>query len=253
MGIIRINSEERIHLWHEKGADFMKEMSPEYRNGCAFIDELFDSKQDILEADTESEERVAEKRYHELKGMVKEAKCETMLIAFRSGLNIHFHYHLIPEPCMLVWFEDTGQKRVIPNVKEECCLTAKDGVAIPNMRDFTEFHVHPGGWIASYYDLKELYFVLNGQDYSYTCGNGGFSSYGYLTDIFANTGFKTYTFSGKCLDYGLAAVDCSLSPVAMKVFTGKYQDDCNWKILFSIYRWCLGYFLPWYLGKSLGF
>ena len=241
MGVIRINSEDDVEKMKEKGV--------EYRNVYAFMEELSDSKQDILEADTQMEKEKAEQRYNELNSLITRNKdCTHTIFAFRDGLNVHCEFHTMPDTVMFVWFEDTEQKRVIPKLSEpvKWNLGSEDGVFVPGMRDFDEFGVYIGGYIVSRLSLEDMYFVLNGQEYLFTEVTGGYSNYSCLSKSYCSTGFKTLVFGEQCLKSGFEAVDLS-------IYEPPLLNLGNWWIHFNDEKRLKEWFLPWYLGKALGF
>lgn len=250
MGIIRIK--------RFRGGDYcewannLRSNGKEYRNFIAFLNELDCLETDVVEADFESERRLAEKQFNEVDGLVKRFISEHLMFAFRSGVNLHCELHIYPEPTMFVWFEDTGQKRVIPKIKSRGMwnLSVEDGVIIPGMCSGDFFDVRVGGYIVSSLSGVDEYLILRGQEYLYFREVSCSSNFKILSKNYDGVGCEKYVFDSK----NLAATGFEVPDAAIV----KYLEDekeswclrCDMKDFIS--GWVVRWFLPWYIKTFAG-
>ena len=196
MGLIRIR-EDITDTNYRNWYNGLRAKGYEYRNGLAFLDELFETYTDVVEADMEYERKEAMERFYALHHSIKRYATEGVLYAFRSGLNIHCEFHSFPYPVMLVWFEDTGQKRIIPSKSKHRAVTAEDGVYVPGAKPHQEYGVLDGGVLRTTYSGYDMYFQLQGQEYVYTPHIH--FQYGELFKLLSrsyfNDGFETLVFN----------------------------------------------------------
>ena len=185
------------------------------------------------------------------------------MYAFRSGLNIHCEFHSFPYPVMLVWFEDTGQKRIIPSKSKHRAEVAEDGVYVPGAKPNQEYCVLDGGVLRTCFSGYDVYFQLQGQEYVYT--PHVHFQYGDLFKLLSrsyfNDGFDTLVFDYAALKKSGIEIPqgyfVDQTPFMDIEFSGSWCGSyyapltCSGGVYDFISPWFKEWFLPWYI--KIGF
>ena len=257
MGIIRIKQacNEGFLSWRKR----LSSKGAEYRNFFAFLEELSMMHSDVVEAELWHEKEIAKERFYALNNTVKRYPTTSEMYSFRDGLNIHCEFHSFPEPVMFVWFEDTGQKRIIPAKSQRWAMTAADGVSVPGASEHQEYAVLDGGVLRTWCSGSDIYFQLQGQDYIYTPAEH--FAYGKLYELLSRSylsdGFDVLVFDYEVLKQsGVNIPDeyfVDYTPLMTFGFTAMSLDDL-WTSGSAggdvIYPWFKNWFIPWYIKSG---